>query len=145
MKFLLLCSKMIKMSMWKSFSYSFFFKEKIYLERREGREKERDTSMCERIIDWLPLRQPQPGTSSSTLPGFCSRVCPSLLCWGNEPVTFCFAAWHSIHWTIPARAYNSFFMLLSSYFLGIKYSSPLMKCILVPTFVKLWKPMPKPM
>ena len=43
---------------------SFFKKDFIYLflEKGEGRQKGKETSMWERNIDWLPLTCPQPGT-----------------------------------------------------------------------------------
>ena len=34
----------------------------IYGEGKGGRKKGRETSKCERNIDWLPLAHPQPGT-----------------------------------------------------------------------------------
>ena len=36
------------------------------LERGKGREKERETLMCERYISWLPLPCPQLGTQPTT-------------------------------------------------------------------------------
>ena len=44
--------------------FNFFKKGFIYLfisERKEGKEKERETFMSKRNIDWLPLVHPQPG------------------------------------------------------------------------------------
>ena len=43
-----------------------FIRFYLFLERREGREKERETSMCERDVDWLPLMCPQLGTWPAT-------------------------------------------------------------------------------
>ena len=45
---------------------SFFLRFYFFLERAEGMETGRETSMCERIIDWLPLPRPQPGTWPAT-------------------------------------------------------------------------------
>ena len=38
----------------------------LFSERPEGREKERETLMCERYIDWLSLAHPQQGTWPAT-------------------------------------------------------------------------------
>ena len=38
----------------------------LFLERKEGREKERERNMCERYIDWLPLARPLLGIWPST-------------------------------------------------------------------------------
>ena len=44
-----------------------FFKDfYLFLERREGRRRGRETSMCERYINWLPLICPQLGTWPAT-------------------------------------------------------------------------------
>ena len=56
----------------------------LFLERREGREKE-----MERNIDvWLPLARPLLGTWPQP------RHVP---CLGIEPVTLWFSSWHSIY------------------------------------------------
>ena len=51
-------------------SSSFFFPKGfiyLFLERREGREKRgKETSMCERNINWMPLAYHQPGTWPTT-------------------------------------------------------------------------------
>ena len=54
-----------------SFCYLFsFFKDFIYLltegEGKGGRKRRRETSVCDRHIDWLPLTRPQPGTWPAT-------------------------------------------------------------------------------
>ena len=62
----------------------------LFLERGEGRERGRETSMCgclSHTFHWGPGPQP--------------RHVPWL---GIEPVTLWFADWHSIHWATPARA-----------------------------------------
>ena len=75
----------------------------IYLERGEGKEKERErreTSLCgcpSRVPNWGPGLQP--------------RHVPWL---GIEPVIFCFTGPCSIHWAIPARA-GIFFIYLFSF------------------------------
>ena len=58
-----------KAEYWKSL----FFKKKkkkkkdyLFLERGEGREKERETSMHEININWLPLAHPKTGTWPAT-------------------------------------------------------------------------------
>ena len=38
----------------------------FYKEGKEGRYRGRETSMCERYIDWLPLESPQMGTCQAT-------------------------------------------------------------------------------
>ena len=38
----------------------------LFLERKEGREKERERNMCERYIDWLPLARLQLGMWPTT-------------------------------------------------------------------------------
>ena len=38
----------------------------LYLERREGRERGRETLMCERYINWLPLTRSHLGTWPAT-------------------------------------------------------------------------------
>ena len=77
---------------WDMGSFIFyFFKDFIYsfLEREEGKEKERETSLGGNSIScapyWGPGRQP--------------RHVPQL---GIKPVTLWFAGWHSIHWATPA-------------------------------------------
>ena len=67
------CGVENKMKVAEQYVFSFSFKtnplktmlflKKIYLflERREGREKGREASMCERYIDQLPLTPPQLG------------------------------------------------------------------------------------
>ena len=49
--------------------FSFFlkiFKNFLILRERKGKEKERETSMCSRNIDQLPLAHPQLGTQPTT-------------------------------------------------------------------------------
>ena len=36
-------------------SFTLFFRFYLFLERGEGKERGRETSMCETNIDWLPL------------------------------------------------------------------------------------------
>ena len=74
-----------------------FLKDFIYLflERGEGREKERE----ENINVWLPLAHPTGDLTCN--PGMCSRL-------GIELVTFWFAGQHSIHWTTSTRAIFAF-------------------------------------
>ena len=48
---------------------AFLKKDFIYLlleKRKGGRKTERETSMCEKYIDWLPLAHSQTGTWPST-------------------------------------------------------------------------------
>ena len=78
-----------------------FFKNKYFiyllLERREGREKERERN----INVWLPVMHPLLGESGPQ---------PMHVPWlGIEPVTFWFAGPHSIHWSPPARVRKGFF------------------------------------
>ena len=79
--------------------YFLLFKDFIYLflERRKGREKERERN----INVWLPLTGPHQG------PGPQPRQVPWL---GIEPVTLWFTGWRSIHWATPARAWFVFFL-----------------------------------
>ena len=74
------------------FLKNIFFKDFIYLilERGEGKEKGRETSMCGCL-----LRAPYWG------PGLHPRHVPWL---GIEPVTLWFAGQCSIHWATPVRA-----------------------------------------
>ena len=79
---------------------SFFSKNCIYLflERGEGwRKRGRETLLCERDINWLPLACPQLGTW------------PATQTWrGTEPAILWFTGQHSVHWATPARAQSSF-------------------------------------
>ena len=77
--------------------YFYFLKDFIYLslEGKGGRQRERNIRVW-----WVLSCAPYQG------PGPQSRHVPWL---GIEPVTPCFAGWHSIHWAIPARAYFNFF------------------------------------
>ena len=77
---------------------SFFFLKifiYLFLERREGREKEMERN----ISVWLPLTHPHWG------PGPQPRHVPWL---GIELVILWFAGSHSIHWATPARVAESF-------------------------------------
>ena len=70
-----------------------FFKKDftyLFLEREGGREKERETSMCDCVS-----RTPYWG------PGPRSKHVPWL---EIEPGTIWFTGWRSIHWAIPVRA-----------------------------------------
>ena len=78
-------------------SFFFFFKDFIYFQWWRGKEKGKDTLMCERNIDWLPLACPNWG------PGLQPRHVPWL---GIKPATFWLEGWHSIHWVTSARALN---------------------------------------
>ena len=71
----------------------YFFKDFIYLslERREGRKRGRETSVC-----GCPSHTPYWG------PG----LQPSHMFWlGIKPATLCFADRRSIHWATPARVH----------------------------------------
>ena len=70
----------------------FFKRLYLFLDRGEGKEKER-----ERIINvWLPLTTPPTGNYGLQL-----RHVP---CLGIEQTTLWFAGWHSVRWATPARA-----------------------------------------
>ena len=81
------------------FNLFFFFKRFIYLflERGEGRKKERERN----FNVWLPLVHPPTGG-----PGLQPRHVPWLII---DLVTFCFTVRHSIHWATPARVIYQFF------------------------------------
>ena len=70
-----------------------FFKGFIYLflERGEGREKERERNICV----WLPLTWPPLGSWPTT------QACALTGSWAGNPLI---RSLHSIHWAIPARA-----------------------------------------
>ena len=73
----------------------FFQKDFLFLERGEGKEKERETSMCGCLSStpyWGPGPQP--------------RHVPWL---GIEPATLWLAGRHSVHWATPARVKHSVF------------------------------------
>ena len=74
---------------YRGFVFGIFKKDFIYLflERGEGREKERDTSMCGCL-------------SCAPCWGLSPRHVPWL---GIKLATLCFTGWHSIHWATPAR------------------------------------------
>ena len=75
-----------------------FFKKKLFiyfLERREGREKERERN----ISVWLPLIAPDWGPDPQ------SRHVPWL---GIKPTILWFAGRHSVRWVSPARAIGPF-------------------------------------
>ena len=82
----------------------------LFLERGEGREKERKTSMCG-CISWTPYWGPGPQ--------------PRHVSWlGIEPVTFLFTGQHSIHRATLARAMCSFFQLSFLVFFSITIYFP---------------------
>ena len=54
----------------------------------------RETSMCERDIDWLPLTHPLLGTWPATQ-----------ACAGIEQAYFWFSGWRSIHGATPATRF----------------------------------------
>ena len=67
-------------------NYLFFY---LFLNKGEGREKGRKTSMCG-CLSCAPYWRPDLQTRHMT--------------WlGIEPVTLCFSGLHSIHWATPAR------------------------------------------
>ena len=79
-----------------------FFFEIIYLflDRGEGRKREKETSMCG-CLSCAPYWGPGPQ--------------PRHLPWlGIEPATHWFTGWHSIHWATPARAYIKLFNICFS-------------------------------
>ena len=89
-------------AIFKSFNFTtlFFFSFfkillGLFLERGEGREKDRERN----INMWLPLPHPQLGTWPTT------RHVPWL---GIELATLWFTGQHSVHWATPARAQYSF-------------------------------------
>ena len=106
----------------------FFFKDFIYLflERREGGEKEREKHPCQRYIDWLPLARPQPGGRPT------AQACALI---GIEPVALWFAVWHPSHWAAPARA-HCFFILRHKKSLAC-YSNSLDPVLLVGILVNM--------
>ena len=55
-------------SAFSTFFFLFFFKDFIYFQRQGngGRKRGRETSMCEKNINWLPLACPQLGTWPTT-------------------------------------------------------------------------------
>ena len=61
-----------------------FYFNYLFLEKGEGREKERERT----INVWLPA--------------MCPGMCPN---WESNQWPFWFAGWHSIHWAIPARVW----------------------------------------
>ena len=65
----------------------------LFLERGEERERGRETSMCERNINWLLSHTPywRPGPQPRHVPWL-----------GIELANFWFAGQHSIHWAPPA-------------------------------------------
>ena len=75
---------------------TFFKKIYLFLERGEGRDKERERN----IPVWLPLARPLLGTGPAT------QCVPWL---GIKPVTFWFTGRHSIHWATSVRARGHFF------------------------------------
>ena len=77
-----------------------FLKILFIFREREGRERGRETSMCERHMDRLPPTGPQLG------PGPQPRHVPRL---GIEPATLWFTGQHSIHSATPATATTVFF------------------------------------
>ena len=86
-----------KISKWKK--YLFTFKE-----RKGGRKKGRETSVCERYINWLPLTHPQLRTWPTT------QACALTGNWTSYP----FPGWHSIHWATPARVVRENIFLINS-------------------------------
>ena len=94
---------------WLTFYYMAFistfftrFLKNLYLERAEGKEKERERN----IKVWLPLMHPH---CPNRGPGPQPRHVPWL---GIKPTTLWFAGQHSIHWATPARATSTFFKLM---------------------------------
>ena len=100
-------------------NFTFFFFLKIFYlfftfyliiffrERKEGRKRGRETSMCgcfSHIPNWG--RDPQP------------RHVPWL---GIEPATLWFTGQHSIHWATPARALCMYYFIYSSQW-SLRYS-----------------------
>ena len=80
-------------------THNFFFLNFIYLflDRGEGREKEREGN----INVWLPLTRPVIEDLARHVP------------WrGIELETLWFTGWRSIHWATPARAICNFFYTL---------------------------------
>ena len=105
--------------------YKYFFIKNLFiyfLERGEGREKARTTSVpgC---LSYAPYWGPGPQP----------RHVPWL---GIEPATLCFAGRHSIHWATPARLHLVFWVPLSlvivfvlkSILSGISITTPAFSC-----------------
>ena len=96
------------------FSFFLFFKDFIYLflERGEGRERGRETSMC--------------GCPSHAPPG--DLACNPGLCPAWEPGTLWFAGQHSIHWATPARAGFNFYWPLQHSQSTLAHERPWKSC-----------------
>ena len=77
-------------------STEFLFNDFIYLRGKGGKKRGRETLVQEMSIGCL-------SHAPSWRPGPQHRHGPWLQI---EPVTFCFAGWHSVHWATPARARN---------------------------------------
>ena len=76
----------------------------LFIERGEGREKERERN----VSVWLPLTCPSTGDLAHT-----TQAC-ALAHWIKQ-VTLWFTGWHSIHWTTSARALLwSFYSLIQA-------------------------------
>ena len=102
--FLRLISKLLAFIFWIFFkltlqNFYFYFLNCTYfsLDRGEGREKGRETSMCD-CLSCTPYWRP--GLQPSHVPWV-----------GIEPATLWFTGWHSIHWATPARAISEFLKL----------------------------------
>ena len=88
------------------FSFFFFFLrfDLFILERREGKEKERERNICARDTQIHCL---------SHAPNWGPGPQPRHVPWpGIKPVTFQFTGQHSIHWITPARAIVLFLCLI---------------------------------
>ena len=91
-------------------SYTFFFKDFIYLFLEKGREGEREGEKHQRMV--ASHARPYWG------PGLQPRCVPRL---GIEPATLCFTGMCSVHWATPTRANVIYFCFKWSYVRVQKY------------------------
>ena len=86
------CPRSTQLSLWRQLKKNYFF---TFLREGEGgRKRRRETAMCERYVDWLPLAHPQLG------PGLHPRRVPWL---GVGLATSQFPRQCSIPWATPVR------------------------------------------
>ena len=83
---------------WDFYFLFYFCKDFIHLllERGEGREKERETSVCERYIDQLPLTPPPSGVWPATQTSALTRNRtgnPLVRRWALNPLSHTTLAW----------------------------------------------------
>ena len=103
------------MKIFLSFVWGFFGFIYLFLERREGREKERERS----ISVWLLLMWPPLGTWPTT------QACALTGNWTGNPLV---CSLHSIHWATPARSFEIFLIILGDWVLHASLNTIFFPC-----------------